>query len=149
MAIVKPVLLAIGLSVVAGGAAMAASCSNSGGGYEAWKSEIAAEAAAQGVGAKGIQALMATSYSRETIAADLNQKSFKYTIDKFMQVRGAETIIKQGRGQKAKNAKLFSALERQYGVPAGVLIAIHGMETAFGGTRIVDWLAGEQLPRIC
>mgnify|MGYP001048108041 FL=1 len=23
------------------------------------------------------------------------------------------------------------------------------METAFGGTRIVDWLAGEQLPRIC
>ena len=23
------------------------------------------------------------------------------------------------------------------------------METALGGTRIVDWLAGEQLPRIC
>jgi hydrogenase expression/formation protein HypE len=23
------------------------------------------------------------------------------------------------------------------------------METAFGGSRIVDWLAGEQLPRIC
>jgi len=23
------------------------------------------------------------------------------------------------------------------------------METGFGGTRIVDWLAGEQLPRIC
>ena len=23
------------------------------------------------------------------------------------------------------------------------------METAFGGNRIVDWLAGEQLPRIC
>jgi hydrogenase expression/formation protein HypE len=23
------------------------------------------------------------------------------------------------------------------------------METAFGGTRVVDWLSGEQLPRIC
>jgi hydrogenase expression/formation protein HypE len=23
------------------------------------------------------------------------------------------------------------------------------METTFGGSRIVDWLAGEQLPRIC
>jgi hydrogenase expression/formation protein HypE len=23
------------------------------------------------------------------------------------------------------------------------------METAFGGARVVDWLAGEQLPRIC
>jgi hydrogenase expression/formation protein HypE len=23
------------------------------------------------------------------------------------------------------------------------------METGFGGSRVVDWLAGEQLPRIC
>jgi len=23
------------------------------------------------------------------------------------------------------------------------------MTTAFGGARIVDWLSGEQLPRIC
>jgi hydrogenase expression/formation protein HypE len=23
------------------------------------------------------------------------------------------------------------------------------METAFGGSRVVDWLSGEQLPRIC
>ena len=23
------------------------------------------------------------------------------------------------------------------------------MKTGFGGTRVVDWLAGEQLPRIC
>ncbi|QCO57039.1 lytic murein transglycosylase (plasmid) [Pseudorhodobacter turbinis] len=137
----KPVMLGAALFMAAG-AANAASCSNTGGGYERWKSEIAAEAAAQGVGQRGIAALMATSYSRETISADRNQKSFKYTIDKFMQVRGAPTIVKQGRRQKAKNAKLYAALERQYGVPAGVLVAIHGMETAFGGfmgnTRIVS-----------
>ncbi|WP_155947378.1 lytic murein transglycosylase [Pseudorhodobacter ferrugineus] len=125
-------VMALALATASGGTALAATCSNSGGGYETWKSEIAAEAAAQGVGAKGIQALMATSYSKETIAADRNQKSFKYTIDKFMQVRGADTIVKQGRGHKAKNSKLFNALESQYGVPAGVLVAIHGMETAFG-----------------
>ena len=23
------------------------------------------------------------------------------------------------------------------------------MKTAFGGSRVVDWLSGEQLPRIC
>lgn len=132
MSFVKPALFALGLSLI-GGMAQAASCSNTGGNYNAWKAEIAAEAKAQGVGAKGISALMATSYSRETISADRNQKSFKYSLEKFMNVRGAETIIKQGRGQKARNAKLFAALERQYGVPAGVLIAIHGMETAFGG----------------
>lgn len=138
---IKPVMLSVALCL-GGGAAVAATCSDTGGGYEAWKSQIAAEAVAQGVGQRGIAALMATGYSRETIAADRNQKSFRYTIDKFMQVRGAETIIKQGRSQKSKNAQLYAALERQYGVPAGVLVAIHGMETAFGGfmgnTRIVS-----------
>ena len=132
MSVVKSVLLALAVSA-AGNVAAAATCSNTGAGYEAWKSQIAAEAAAQGVGAKGIAALMATRYSSETIAADRNQKSFKYSIDKFMQVRGAATIVKQGRGRKAKNPQLYANLEQQYGVPAGVLIAIHGMETAFGG----------------
>src|SRR5699024_6665332 len=32
----------------------------------------------------------------------------------------------------ANNPGLYAALERDYGVPAGVLIAIHGMETGFG-----------------
>ena len=27
--------------------------------------------------------------------------------------------------------------------------ALVQMRTGFGGTRVVDWLAGEQLPRIC
>jgi membrane-bound lytic murein transglycosylase B len=49
-----------------------------------------------------------------------------------MQVRGADTIVAQGRKRKARNPEFYAALERQYGVPAGILIALHGMETAFG-----------------
>jgi membrane-bound lytic murein transglycosylase B len=94
---------------------------------------MAAEAKAAGVGAAGLAALNATSYSSATISADRNQKSFKYTLDKFMSVRGADTIVAQGRARKAKNAQLFAAIEARYGVPAGVLLAIHGMETGFGG----------------
>lgn len=123
----------------------AASCSDTGGGYEAWKSEMAAEAKAEGVGKRGIAALMATAYSKVTIGADRNQKSFKYTLEKFLEVRGAETIISQGRSRKAKSAEFYASLEAQYGVPAGVLIAIHGMETAFGGfmgdTHVVSAIA--------
>lgn len=113
--------------------AIAAPCSDTGGGYEAWKPVMAAEAEAAGVGRRGIDALMGTSYSKATIAADRNQKSFRYSLDKFMQVRGADTIVSQGRKRKARNADFYAALERQYGVPAGVIIAIHGMETGFGG----------------
>jgi lytic murein transglycosylase len=126
-------------------AAQATSCSDTGGQYEAWKAEMAAEAKAEGVGKRGIEALMATAYSKATISADRNQKSFKYSLEKFLQVRGADAIISQGRNRKAKNADFYASLEARYGVPAGVLIAIHGMETGFGGfmgdTNVVSAIA--------
>ncbi|MDZ7709198.1 MAG: lytic murein transglycosylase [Roseovarius sp.] len=114
------------------GAAHAAQCGNTAQGFDAWKRDFAQEAAAEGVGQRGIDALMRANYAHPTIAADRNQKSFRYSLEKFMQVRGAPTIVAQGRQRRARNATFYDALERQYGVPAGVLIAIHGMETAFG-----------------
>ncbi len=113
--------------------AVSAPCSDTGGQYEAWKPAMADEARAAGVGEKGIAALMGTSYSKGTISADRNQKSFKYSLEKFLSVRGADTIISQGKSKRKKNASFYDSLEAQYGVPAGVILAIHGMETGFGG----------------
>jgi len=115
------------------GLAAAATCGNTGAGFEAWKADFVKDAKQAGVKKKGLAALASATYATKTIAADRNQKSFKYSLDKFMKVRGADTIVAQGRKRKARNANLFTALERQYGVPAGVIIAIHGMETGFGG----------------
>lgn len=111
---------------------VAGSCGNSGAGFEAWKAEFASEASRAGVKARGLRALSRATYATRTIAADRGQKSFHYSLEKFMQVRGSNVIIAQGRKRKARNSGFYAALERQYGVPAGVLIAIHGMETAFG-----------------
>ncbi len=137
-------LLLCAFSLVSG-QATAAPCGNTGGGYEDWKAVMAKEAGKAGVGARGQEALLATSYSSKTISADRNQKSFKYSIGKFLQVRGADTIVAQGRKRKAKNADFYAGLERNYGVPAGVVIAIHGMETGFGGfmgdTNVVSAIA--------
>ena len=113
--------------------ALAAQCGNTANGFEAWKGAFAQEARAAGVGQRGLDALSSARYANGTIAADRNQKSFKYSLSKFMQVRGADTIVAQGRKRKARSAGLFNALEQRYGVPAGVLLAIHGMETGFGG----------------
>lgn len=115
------------------GAAFAANCGNDGAGFSAWKQGFAKEARKAGVKRRGLEALSQASYARRTISADRNQKSFRYTLDKFMQIRGADTIVAQGRKRKARSAEFYAALERQYGVPAGVIIAIHGMETGFGG----------------
>jgi membrane-bound lytic murein transglycosylase B len=115
------------------GAAQAAPCGNTAQGFDAWKASFAQEAAAEGVGQRGLAALDGAQYAHRTIAADRNQKSFRYSLEKFMQVRGSATIVAQGRKRRARDAAFYDALERQYGVPAGVLVAIHGMETAFGG----------------
>ncbi|PLS20820.1 lytic murein transglycosylase [Neptunicoccus cionae] len=122
-----------GLAFGAAAPAIAASCGNTSAGFNAWKAEFAREAQKAGVKQRGLQALAAAQYASSTIAADRNQKSFRYSLDKFMKIRGADTIVSQGRRRKASNPQVFSALERIYGVPAGVIIAIHGMETGFGG----------------
>jgi len=137
--------LAASIAICTATAAGAVTCSDTGGDYEAWKPRMQSAATAAGVGDRGLSALMDTRYSKATIAADRNQKSFKYSLEKFMQVRGAETIIAQGRARKARNPDFYANLERQYGVDAGVIIAIHGMETAFGSfmgdTNVVSAIA--------
>lgn len=116
------------------GQAMAASCGKTGAGFEAWKADFAEEAKANGIGAKGLKALAGTSYATKTINADRNQKSFKLSLDQFMAKRGGKAIASRGRSLKAANAALFANLEKRYGVPAGPLIAIWGMETGFGAS---------------
>ena len=127
---ILPTLLAVALG---SSAAAAAPCGNDASGFETWKAAFSREAAAAGIRQPGLDALAATRYQTDTIWADRNQKSFSYSLDRFLQVRGAETIIAQGRDMKARHSDFYQSLERVYGVPAGVLIAIHGMETGFGG----------------
>lgn len=112
--------------------ALAAQCGNTSAGFAAWKVAFAKEAKRAGVGKRGLAALAGTVYAKRTIAADRNQKSFKYSLAKFMKVRGANTIVAQGRQRIAKNPAFYASLEKRYGVPAAVVVAIHGMETGFG-----------------
>ena len=129
---------AFAVAVVLAGAssrADAAQCGNGAGGFEAWKQQFAGEARAKGIGANGIAALMGTHYAQATINADRSLHSFKLSLDQFMVKRGSAAIVARGRAMKQKNAALFASIEQRYGVPAGPLIAIWGMESAFGSQR--------------
>ncbi len=130
----KTIVTAVSAAFIAAGTgqAMAAKCGNNAGGFPGWVEEFKQEAAANGIGKRGLSALDGTKYATKTIQLDRNQKSFKYSLEKFMQVRGANQIISKGRSLKKANAKLFANLESRYGVTAGPLLAIWGMETGFG-----------------
>ncbi|WP_371833388.1 lytic murein transglycosylase [Ferirhizobium litorale] len=126
--------LAAALTVAPLSAAAAAQCGNNASGFGTWVQQFKMEASANGVSPAVLDRAFANvSYNRGTIRADRGQKSFKLSFDQFMQKRGGQAIISRGRTVKKNNAALFANIERRYGVPAGPLIAIWGMETGFGG----------------
>jgi len=127
----------IAMAVLAGIAdtAAAAQCGSTAAGFEAWKQQFATEARGQGVSPAAVAALMRTNYATATIAADRGQRSFRLSLDQFLAKRGGPTIVARGRRLKESDAALFASLEQRYGVPPGPLLAIWGMETAFGQQR--------------
>ncbi len=128
----RAVVAAAVVLLAAGNAAFAAECGSNAAGFDRWKAEFSQEAAARGIHPVALNALAGTRYSTKTIYADRNQKSFKLSLDQFMAKRGGRTIAARGKGLKQQNAALFQRIEQRFGVPAGPLIAIWGMETGFG-----------------
>lgn len=124
-------VLAVGLSSAS--PAFAAKCSNTSANFSNWVTQFKKEAAQKGVSKKTLnRAFAKASYAKKTISLDRNQRSFRLTFNQFMQKRGASSIISRGKRLKKQNASFFGKLERKYGVPSGVLIAIWGMESGFG-----------------
>ena len=113
----------------------AAQCGSTAAGFEAWKKQFADEARGRSVSSSTVAALMTTTYSSATIAADRGQRSFRLSLDQFLAKRGGAAIVARGRALKQSNAALFASIEQRYGVPPGPLLAIWGMETAFGSQR--------------
>lgn len=113
--------------------AFAVKCSNTSGNFSKWVGQFKKEAATKGISKKTLDRAFANaSYAKKTISLDRNQRSFKLSFNQFMQKRGAPAIISRGKKLKKTNAGLFKRIEKKYGVPSGVIIAIWGMESGFG-----------------
>ena len=120
-------------AMVATPALAALQCGNDASGFSRWVEDFKRTAPANGIDPSVVERAFSTvTYNRNTIRADRGQKSFKLSFDEFMRKRGGPAIISRGKGVKSGNAALFASIERRYGVPAGPLIAIWGMETGFG-----------------
>lgn len=140
----KRFLCSLAISALLPTMIMAAQCGNTSSGFSAWKQEFAAEAKKAGVKKRGLQALANARYSQSTINADRNQKGVKYTLDRFIEIRlgSINGFAVQAKKRKAQNDKFLTSLEKKFGVPSGILLAIHGMETGFGrnmgNTPVID-----------
>jgi lytic murein transglycosylase len=115
-----------------GGAAHAASCGNSAKGFDGFIKQFRAEAAAAGVGARGLSALDGVEYQPAIIKKDRAQSVFSMNFMDFQKRMVSAYRIKEGKAILQRNAKMFDAIQKQYGVPGEVLIAFWAFETDFG-----------------
>lgn len=129
----RTLLVALGLTAALAAPALAATCGNNAAGFPAWLDDFKAEARSQGISQGTIQAALGdVSYDKKVIGLDRNQKSFKLSLEQFMERRAPSSFVKKGKGIIAQNAALLNGIEKRYGVQKEVLVAIWGMETGFG-----------------
>jgi lytic murein transglycosylase len=132
MRFAKPLIGAALLALSLASPAAAAGCQNSGS-FETWLESFRREAASRGISQRAIAtSLDGVSYDRSVISHDRGQKVFKQTFEQFSGRMISSYRLSQGRKLILRNASLFDRIERQYGVPAPVLVAIWGLETDFG-----------------
>lgn len=125
---------AICLCLVSAGPAAAASCGNGPDGFQAWKQAFVESAPRYKLKTRTVRnALQNVTYNSKVVRLDRNQKSFKLSFKQFYAKRVNTAMIRKGQRLGQTYRRLFSRIERKYGVPAPVILAIWGLETNFGG----------------
>ncbi|MBS0243496.1 MAG: lytic murein transglycosylase, partial [Proteobacteria bacterium] len=103
-------------------------------GFERWLSVYKGRAAQQGISQGAIQrGLSGVSYDRKVIGLDRGQRSFKLSFEQFYARRVSQSMIRRGQSIIHQRRAMFDQIERRFGVPPQILVAIWGLETNFGG----------------
>ena len=111
-----------GLALAGAAPAQAQSCGRDGSGFPAWLAAFRQQAVAQGIPAEVVAAsLDGVSYDRAIISRDRGQGVFQQSFLQFAGRMVADYRLKTGANRIRQHAGLFSAIERQYGVPPGPL----------------------------
>jgi lytic murein transglycosylase len=110
--------------------AQAAPC---GGPFDAWLAAFRKEALAKGITSQTLaEAAPLMKVDRAVISKDRGQGVFTQTFVEFATRMAEGYRLPAGKDRIKKNAATFARIERDYGVPAPVIVAFWGLETDFG-----------------
>jgi lytic murein transglycosylase len=114
-------------------AALAQDCGNSGAGFDAWLSRFKAKAAAQGISQSAIaSSLDGVTYDPTVVRLDRSQRSFKLSFEQFYARRVGPALIRRGQSLMRTHQATLARVEKRFGVPPEIIIAIWGLETNYG-----------------
>jgi lytic murein transglycosylase len=128
--------LGIPLALLAAAFALAAPAraAQCGGDFNAFISSFSREAAAAGVSSDTIsQAFAGVAPDPAVLAFDRRQRgTFNKTFEDYVATRVSQARIRRGQQMIQRYGSVLTRLERQYGVPGELIVAIWGLETDFG-----------------
>jgi lytic murein transglycosylase len=114
-------------------AAPPADCGHTSDGFTAWLSGFRQEAEVAGLPPDVIDsALAGAEYDPDVIAHDRRQGSFHEDFETFAPKRVSAYRVRKGRQMLIAYAEPLEKIDRRFGVPGPVLVAIWGLETEFG-----------------
>ncbi len=101
--------------------------------FEAFLDGIRRQAVAGGVDAEVVQqALAGVRRNPRIIELDRRQPEFTQTFWRYLERRVTDERISRGRALLVEHRALLEQVERRYGVPAAVLVALWGLESNYG-----------------
>src|SRR5262245_39447849 len=119
------------LLIAAAGPAFAQGCPSPAG-FPRWLQGFKQEAAAEGISPQTLSALDGLTYDPATIAKDRARGVFAQTFLQFSDRMVSKNRLQVGSALIKKNAGTFARIQKEFGVPAPVLVAYWGLETDFG-----------------
>jgi lytic murein transglycosylase len=114
-------------------AAALADCGDDGVGFAAWLERFKAKAVAAGIPRATVESALAdVSYDRTVVRLDRSQRSFKLSFEEFYARRVGTALIRRGNSLMRSHKATLDRVEKRFGVPAPVVVAIWGLETNYG-----------------
>ncbi|MFP7569243.1 lytic murein transglycosylase [Marivita sp. S2033] len=105
-------------------------------GFDNWIKEFRARAIQKGISADVFDsALSGTRYDPDIIKRDRNQSEFTKTIWDYLDSAASDARVRNGKDALHKHADLLDRIEARYNVDKDVVVAIWGLESAYGTFR--------------
>ncbi|WP_425466092.1 lytic murein transglycosylase [Ostreiculturibacter nitratireducens] len=105
-------------------------------GFDRWIAGFRGRAMAQGISARVFdRAFRGVSYNTNVIQKDRNQSEFTKTIWEYLDSAASDSRISNGKEALRKHRKVLEQIEAHYGVDKEVVVAVWGLESAYGEFR--------------
>jgi membrane-bound lytic murein transglycosylase B len=105
-------------------------------GFNRWIANFRGRALSEGVsGTVFDRACTGISYDADVIERDRNQAEFVKPIWEYLDTAVSDTRVRNGRQALRQNRRVLDQIEQRYGVDREVVVAVWGLESAYGSYR--------------